>query len=489
MLDAFFFTQSGKSCSFEQEGVALEILNRIKGSVNKGIELRFLQRLPHVTLLNVEYYRSEMMPLLAEWCFLWLQKQHLHGIDRAEAIRYIIEGAATKSESSTKLKFIERAIKKTNSALGEEPISPTFTSGYRRSMSHDEHEEKLFEITVQQRNVSQAVQADPEQYGFLREVQSQLEVAYNIAQKQMLLIQEIYDFDERIDNERTTQSSKITDIQSEIFKLNKKIQDLECPRDSSLDNCVVVWCSQAFAPLGVGTAGMGASNANTGVTAQSETSVAAVCNLLEEMGLTIRRCYESDEAISRARDLQNERQLRCLIIGGDEGKPGCGPDCNQSHTGDGNCLRCGKGWGNHSGHNCMSMSHRGVRGSWVTGGTVLSSDVKINALETIKTLTDTNSRHAKLYQALPADRVAVYAAHSTMKEDSRLDLWRIGALVTDDPKSLVKWVKGFPGWDSAKDRENADSNDDDDSTSEDDDDDEDIHTLIQTQSCCCCCCC
>lgn len=448
MLDAIFYSQNGKACSFEQEGVALEILNRVKGIVNNGISLRFLQRLPHITLLNVEYYRSEMMPVLAEWCFLWLQKQHLHGIDRLEAIRYIIEGAATKSESSTKLNFIERAIKKTKSALGQDPISPTFTSGYRRSMSFEEHEEKLSEITSLQRKTSESVQADPEQYNLLREELTELEEAYAIAQINQSLINEIYDFDEKINNERTAQSSVITEIQSEIFKLNKKIQELECPRDTSLDNCVVVWCSQAFAPLGVGAAGVG-SNANTGVTAQSESSVAAVCNQLEEMGLTVRRCYETDEAIARSRDLQNEKQLRCLIIGGDESKPGCGPDCREQHSGDGNCLRCGKGWGNHSGHNCMNPRHSGTRGSWIKEGSSALADNKIKSLETIKTLTDTKSRHAKLYSALPAERIAVYAAQSTVKEDIRMSLWTIGAKVMDDPKSLVKWVKEFRPWDTA----------------------------------------
>lgn len=41
--------------------------------------------------------------------------------------------------------------------------------------------------------------------------------------------------------------------------------------------------------------------------------------------------------------------------------PGCGPTCGRSHTDDGDCLVCGRGWGNHSGHNC-SGGHG--RGSW-----------------------------------------------------------------------------------------------------------------------------
>ena len=41
---------------------------------------------------------------------------------------------------------------------------------------------------------------------------------------------------------------------------------------------------------------------------------------------------------------------------------GCGPDCTRSHSGEGNCLVCHRGWGNHSGHTCTSMG--GQRGSW-----------------------------------------------------------------------------------------------------------------------------
>jgi len=40
---------------------------------------------------------------------------------------------------------------------------------------------------------------------------------------------------------------------------------------------------------------------------------------------------------------------------------GCDGSCTTSHSGQGNCLICGEGWGSHSGHNCSGG--RG-RGSW-----------------------------------------------------------------------------------------------------------------------------
>jgi hypothetical protein len=40
--------------------------------------------------------------------------------------------------------------------------------------------------------------------------------------------------------------------------------------------------------------------------------------------------------------------------------PVCGASCSLSHSDDGNCLKCGRGWGPHSGHTCKE----GGRGAW-----------------------------------------------------------------------------------------------------------------------------
>ena len=44
---------------------------------------------------------------------------------------------------------------------------------------------------------------------------------------------------------------------------------------------------------------------------------------------------------------------------------GCGASCTLRHSEHGNCLRCGRGWGPHSGHQCRE----GWRGSWLVPGT------------------------------------------------------------------------------------------------------------------------
>jgi hypothetical protein len=105
LMDAVFFTNTGRVTSYEQRGSALEILKRFSAVVQQGIAQRHLQRLPHITLLNNVYYEKQMKPILAEWAYLWLQKQHIHGIERHEAIQYMLEGAAARSDTATKVSF------------------------------------------------------------------------------------------------------------------------------------------------------------------------------------------------------------------------------------------------------------------------------------------------------------------------------------------------------------------------------------------------
>jgi len=57
----------------------------------------------------------------------------------------------------------------------------------------------------------------------------------------------------------------------------------------------------------------------------------------------------------------DEFDLSLLFRFGCDGNCTCG-----DHTRDGNCLVCGRPWGNHSGHNCRE----GERGSWLSGGNI-----------------------------------------------------------------------------------------------------------------------
>ena len=43
-------------------------------------------RVDAITLLDADYYHAKLKPILAEWVFLWLTAQHVHGIDAGDAI-------------------------------------------------------------------------------------------------------------------------------------------------------------------------------------------------------------------------------------------------------------------------------------------------------------------------------------------------------------------------------------------------------------------
>ena len=247
--------------------------------------------------------------------------------------------------------------------------------------------------------------------------------------------------DEKIDEHSRSYGRTLGELQSKIFALHKKIGEIESPRDDSLDNCVVVWCSQAFA-----SAGAGAGAASGAATTPGESSVPSVCNILEDSGLTIRRCSEPEEAISRARDLQVDGQLRCLIVGGDEKGLSCGPSCVKSHEKK-NCIKCGEAWNRHNGHNCRY----GGRGSWLFDDN--SSATRMTSMQIMNSLTDLESQHARLHGAMPASRTAIYCAHMSIKEEERMQFWKLGTTVTDDSKQLIKWVLSIPPWNAHVDVE------------------------------------
>jgi hypothetical protein len=69
-------------------------------------------------------------------------------------------------------------------------------------------------------------------------------------------------------------------VHNAILDLHTRIAELECPRDDSLDNSIVVWLSNAFGNLEAGSSGGGSS----GGAATAETSVFGICGHFEDSG-------------------------------------------------------------------------------------------------------------------------------------------------------------------------------------------------------------
>jgi thiol-disulfide isomerase/thioredoxin len=431
LFDAIFYVSSGKVTTFEQRGVALDILKRISAAVQFGYSNRHLQRLPHITLLNIDFYESTLKPLMAEWSYLWLQQQHLHGIDRHEAVQYILEGAAAKSDAHTKVNLIDTALTKIMQERGLAPLEPAPTAGYVRSLTPEQVKEESDVADMRRSKTIQMLSENVQLAAYLGIQARILEEVRSSSQEQFELVSEIYKLDEQLD-ELSQNSARIAgEMQGSIISLHKKIEEIECPRDDSLDNSVIVWCSPAFASMTSASSSSG------------ETSVATLCGQLEDAGFAIRRVAEPEEAISRARDLMQEGQLRCVIIGGDEHGSSCGPSCVKYH-GSKTCLRCGNPFTSHSGHECPG----GGRGSFSLRDE--ATDDAGNYLETVTSLVSTETPYARKYRPVPSSRTAVYAAHKITDEDERMSFWLLGTSIFDEFKPLLKWVSDLPTWPSNK---------------------------------------
>ena len=46
---------------------------------------------------NINYFCSEMKPVLAEWIFMWLESHHVGGISKKEIIKFLLEGATQQN--------------------------------------------------------------------------------------------------------------------------------------------------------------------------------------------------------------------------------------------------------------------------------------------------------------------------------------------------------------------------------------------------------
>ena len=75
ILDAVFGASSRRVSAEEARGSneAAEILRRISACFKEATKSKGVQSQPHVVLLDREWYREALAPLLAEWTELWLR--------------------------------------------------------------------------------------------------------------------------------------------------------------------------------------------------------------------------------------------------------------------------------------------------------------------------------------------------------------------------------------------------------------------------------
>ena len=431
MLDAIFYGDSKRATVFDARGVALDILGRTSALLAEGYSVKALQRLPHITLLNIEWYHARLKPVMAEWVYLWLQKQHLHGISRSEAITYILEGAVARSEATSKLAYIDAAVAKVESELGiRPPLTPTApTPSHLASLQPAERHYFEEETEHARSEISQSLELHPERRATLEVELSELRVAHQAAEDLHNLVHELYVLDEQVEEASQASGKKLAQVQEEILRLQSEIQDLESPRDDSFDNSIVLWASDIF------TKALSADAPRAG----DEALVHLVCGKLEELGFTVRRCGTYEEAIDRAWQLRASGQLRCVIAGGDLVQ-GCARGCNRSHEGDGKCLVCGGTWATHSGHTCPRT---GTVGSWIVHGRATVT----KGMDHSKLLTSLAEDVPPNTPPISSARMVLFGGGGAkLREDKRLSLWRLGVMVTEDKAALLEWAEALGPW-------------------------------------------
>lgn len=395
IVDAIFFAETSKASAFEARGNALNILHRIAAVLSQGYASRALQRLPHVTLLNVEWYHDNLKPVLAEWVYLWLQKNHLHGVSRPEAISYIVEGAVARSESTAKINSLEAAIVAKNEA-----------------------------VCINKNLSKQALK-------LLEAERAHLVLAVSHASEQRGMVLQLYELDEEQERLLQAGARRVSELQQQIAVVSKKIQEMTTPRDDSYDNHTILWCSTIFKTF----------NAREVAVSGEEAVVLTMCAKFEEKGFSVRRCGTQEEAAELAYQLRRSGHLRCIIAGGNAPQ-GCKRDCSRSHHNDGPCLVCAKSWGAHNSHTCSD----GRLGSWPTR-LAHTDPSSMDHFQFLSRLVEDVPLETKA--ALLPSRMMLFAGSAgSMVEDKRLILWSHGIHVAEDMSQLLEWVEGLGTWDA-----------------------------------------
>ncbi|KAJ8602501.1 hypothetical protein CTAYLR_001253 [Chrysophaeum taylorii] len=450
LVDAVFYASTRRSSVLEARGATLDTLERLADAIDAGYDRMALQRLPHLTLLDSAYYHEHLKPLLAEIAWAWLTSQHLHGVDKDDVVSYLLGGVTSRSAVAVECRLVKAELDK-------------------RRVAGD----------------AAAVAA--------------LVEAHASAEAQRRLISDIFEIEGEIEDSAAVAAEATAKVDARLAAARRRVAELECPPDASLDNSVVVWLSSAF---GAGAAGAGGALTQTASddagSLDASMSVASMCTRLEEsLGVTVRRCDEAIEAVGRSRELAAAGRLRCVLAGGGEQRPVCGPTCTRNHFKDGPCVRCGREWGSHNGHMCQS----GGRGAWPLAGRggrinsdddgdsdargrALGVDSKIDldaflgdlvaaSASTKGIKADAAERQDKVVPVaadpkIDPSRVCVYVGHAATSEKQRLALWRRGVVAVDTADTLVSWVQSRPQWPSKKSARAGSLDDDDDDDLNDD---------------------
>jgi hypothetical protein len=443
LIDAIFYDQTKRITTFETSTTAIEIMNELSRAIQIGYEKRTLQRLPHFTLLDINFYNESLKPILAEWAYLWLQKQHLHGIDKKDVIEYILEGAVARTDLSLKVKLLQAAIDRIQDI--EEANSPTTRSKMQ------------FKPSLVRQNSFDAGEDSHSMDDVERERRC-LMFALDEADTQRRLISDIFSVENELETHIKSVQKRTLELSKESFSLKQEIDTLNCPRDNSLDNDTIVWVSVEF---------LGGSNLDTigGLSSMESgaASVQAISDVLEEKGYKIKRLGDAMEAIKRARELKENKRLRAVIFGGGEAPLGCGKDCQESHSQSIPCLVCRHPYGRHSGHSCRDGRRGSFRSGRASAGLGGDSEKKLNmtANAFFSQLTLMDDQQTKEIGLVPPTRCVLYGGNTVTKDNIRSSLWNLQVNLLELPGDMCSFIESQKAWE-VRESEEVKAEDEDD---------------------------
>eukprot|EP00961_Rhodomonas_salina_P160936 2166971-Rhodomonas_salina.1 len=161
---------------------------------------------------------------------------HLHARGCRGAIRVNCQGELDCSVVG--LSAIDSALDKVESDLGlRMPISPAPpTASHLKMLESDQL--KVFQETaaMMQKQTSSSIEEDPGKKHLLEAEMEELRRAREMGQKQQELFNSLFSIDEQLDSAAHESAKRIAQLQQKMVLLQKKIQEIETPRDDSFDN-------------------------------------------------------------------------------------------------------------------------------------------------------------------------------------------------------------------------------------------------------------
>ena len=91
LLDGIFFATEERVVAFNDSRQAMSILQKLKAAVDEGLKNNFLQIIPHLALIDLNYYRETLKPLLARWILVWLTSKQIQGVEDNDLLEYLIK--------------------------------------------------------------------------------------------------------------------------------------------------------------------------------------------------------------------------------------------------------------------------------------------------------------------------------------------------------------------------------------------------------------